>query len=172
MARAGIALGSNLGDRPAHLHAAIAALREISTTGQPVLIAPFYQTLPLNCPPGSPPFLNTVVEVAHDGRADGLLDTLMAIETSLGRVRGAIRNAPRVIDLDLLYMGNENLTSESLTLPHPGIAERRFVLQPLADIRPELILPGRTETVRELLAQLPAAETPLRVFLIAPPPCC
>jgi 2-amino-4-hydroxy-6-hydroxymethyldihydropteridine diphosphokinase len=63
-----------------------------------------------------------------------------------------------VIDIDLLYLGNEVLTSEALTLPHPRIAQRRFVLQPLADIRPELILPGQTRSVRELLARLPAGD--------------
>jgi 2-amino-4-hydroxy-6-hydroxymethyldihydropteridine diphosphokinase len=172
MARVGIALGSNLGDRAAHLNAAIAALRKISTPGEPVLVAPFYETEPWNCPPGSPPFLNTVVEIAHHGGAAGFLETLLAIEAALGRVRGTMRNAPRVIDMDLLYMGNEVLTSETLSLPHPRIAERRFVLQPLADIRPELVLPGQTRTVRGLLDRLPAGGTPPRVSGTPPPPCC
>lgn len=156
MARVGIALGSNLGDRAAHLHAAIDALRDISTPGEPVLVAPFYETEPWNCPPGSPPFLNTVVEIAHHGEPVGFLETILAIESSLGRVRGDIRNAPRVIDIDMLYMGNLMLTREALTLPHPRIAERRFVLQPLADIRPDLVLPGQTRTVREMLDGLSA----------------
>jgi 2-amino-4-hydroxy-6-hydroxymethyldihydropteridine diphosphokinase len=163
LARVGIALGSNLGDREAHLHAAIDALREISTPGEAVLVAPFYETEPWNCPLGSPPFLNTVVEIAHHGGAIKLLDKILASESSLGRVRGEIRNAPRVIDMDMLYMGNLMLTSEALTLPHPRIAERRFVLQPLADIRPELVLPGQTRTVRELLDGLAAGENPPRI---------
>lgn len=151
MARVGIALGSNLGDRAAHLDAAIEALRSISTPGEPVWVAPVYETEPCCCPPGSPPFLNTVVEIEHTGDASDFLDTLLAIESSLGRVRGALRNAPRVIDMDMLYMGGEILTTDKLTLPHPGIAGRLFVLQPLADIRPDLVLPGQTLTVRELL---------------------
>lgn len=155
MARVGIALGSNLGDRAAHLEAAIAALRKISTPGEPVLLAPFYETEPCFCPPGSPPFLNTVIEIAHHGAAIEFLKTMLSIETSLGRVRGDTRNAPRVIDLDLLYMGDEILTSDELTLPHPRIAERLFVLQPLADIRPDLILPGQSQTIRELREQCP-----------------
>jgi len=156
MARVGIALGSNLGHRAAHLDAAIAALRNISTPGEPVLLAPVYETEPCACPPGSPPFLNTVVEIAHHGGAAGFLDTMLAIESSLGRIRGNVRNAPRVIDMDLLYVGDEILTTDRLTLPHPGIAERLFVLQPLADIRPELVLPGQSRTARELLDRLRA----------------
>jgi 2-amino-4-hydroxy-6-hydroxymethyldihydropteridine diphosphokinase len=163
MARVGIALGSNLGDRAGHLNAAIAALRKISTPGEPVLAAPFYETEPCNCPPGSPPFLNTVVEIAHHGGAAGFLETLLAIEASLGRTRGAVRNAPRVIDMDLLYMGDEILTSETLALPHPRIAERSFVLRPLADIRPELVLPGHTQTVRKMLEGLSTRDARLRV---------
>jgi 2-amino-4-hydroxy-6-hydroxymethyldihydropteridine diphosphokinase len=151
MARVGIALGSNLGERAAHLDAAINALRNISTHGEPVLVAPVYETEPCCCPPGSPPFLNTVVEIEHRGDAVEFLDTLLAIESALGRVRGAVRNSPRVIDMDLLYMGGEILTTDKLTLPHPGIAGRIFVLRPLADIRPDLLLPGQTLTVRELL---------------------
>jgi 2-amino-4-hydroxy-6-hydroxymethyldihydropteridine diphosphokinase len=151
MARVGIALGSNLGDRAAHLDAAVKALRYISTPGAPVLLAPVYETEPCCCPPGSPPFLNTVVEIEHPGDAPAFLDKLLAIETSLGRVRAANRNAPRVIDMDMLYMDGEILTTDRLALPHPGIAGRLFVLQPLADIRPEMVLPGQTMTVRELL---------------------
>jgi 2-amino-4-hydroxy-6-hydroxymethyldihydropteridine diphosphokinase len=160
MARVGIALGSNLGERAAHLHAAIDALRKISTPGELVLVAPLYETEPWNCPPGSPPFLNTVVEIAHHGVPVDFLETILAIESSLGRVRGDIRNAPRVIDMDMLYMGDLMLTSKALTLPHPRIAERRFVLKPLADIRPELVLPGQTRTVREMLDGLAAGENP------------
>jgi 2-amino-4-hydroxy-6-hydroxymethyldihydropteridine diphosphokinase len=162
MARVGIALGSNLGDRAAHLNAAIAALREISTPGEPVWVAPLYESEPFNCPPGSPPFLNTVIEIAHDGGAPAFLETMLGIEAALGRTRGPHRNAPRVIDMDLLYMGDEILTSETLALPHPGIAGRRFVLQPLADIRPELVLPGETRTVRAMLDQLADGGAPLR----------
>jgi 2-amino-4-hydroxy-6-hydroxymethyldihydropteridine diphosphokinase len=154
MARVGIALGSNLGDRAAHLDAAIAALRNIGAPGAPVLVAAVYETEPCCCPPGSPPFLNTVVEIEHHGDAVEFLDALLAIEFSLGRVRGMVRNAPRVIDMDLLYMGGEILKTDKLTLPHPGIAQRLFVLQPLADIRPDLVLPGQTRTVRELLDRL------------------
>lgn len=162
--RAGIALGSNLGDRMAHLRAALAALREIHTPGQPLLAAPVYQTEPLHCPPGSPPFLNTVVEIAFIGGPLDLLALTQAAEVRLGREAKPERNAPRVIDIDILYLGGETLEHPALTLPHPRIGERRFVLQPLADIRPDLALPGESRTIRESLEHLVSDEPPLIVL--------
>jgi 2-amino-4-hydroxy-6-hydroxymethyldihydropteridine diphosphokinase len=161
MPRAGIALGSNLGDRLAHLRSAFSLLREISTPGAAVLTAPVYQTEPLLCPPGSPDFLNTVIEIGFDGNPLELLEKTRAIEKRLGRAPAAERNAPRVIDLDILYLGEETLTGDPLELPHPRIGERRFVLQPLADIRPDLVLPGQQGTVAQLLADLPSDGAPL-----------
>lgn len=151
MPRAGIALGSNLGDRPANLRAACACLREIATAGEPVLSAPIYQTEPLLCPPNSPEFLNTVIEIEFSGTAMELLATTRSIEQKLGRAPTAERNAPRVIDIDLLYFDDQTIHNDTLTLPHPRISERRFVLQPLADIRPDLILPGLAHNIAELL---------------------
>ena len=164
MPRAGIALGSNLGDRPANLQAAISCLREIAEPAAPVLCAPIYQTEPRFCPAGSPRFLNTVVEITFEGTALELLEKNRAIEMRLGRQRGNERNAPRTIDIDLLYLGNETLDHPELTLPHPRIGERRFVLQPLADIRPQLILPGQHRSVSDLLAELATDEPPLLRF--------
>lgn len=161
MPRAGIALGSNLGDRLAHLRAAMDLLREISAPGEPVLTAPVYQTEPRFCPPGSPDFYNTVIEIGYAGSALELLGETRAMEEKLGRVRHTARNAPRVIDIDLLYLGGETLTGERLTLPHPRIGERRFVLQPLAEIRPALTLPGQSRTIAEMLASLQSDEPPL-----------
>ena len=161
MPRAGIALGSNLGDRLAHLRAAATCLREIATPGEPVLIAPVYQTEPRHCPPGSPDFHNSVIEIGFPGDAQLLLDSIRAIEARLGRTRDAVRNAPRVIDLDLLYFGDTCLATGELTIPHPRLGQRRFVLQPLADIRQDLVLPGQTLTVAGLLAALPPDEPPL-----------
>jgi 2-amino-4-hydroxy-6-hydroxymethyldihydropteridine diphosphokinase len=161
MARAGIALGSNLGDRLANLRAALLALREISAPGEPVLAAPVYQTEPCDCPPGSPDFLNTVVEIAFDGQPAELLTKTRYIERQLGRAPAAERNAPRVIDLDLLYLGDVVHESADLVLPHPRIVQRRFVLQPLAEIRPELKLPGQDVTIAGLLERLNADESPL-----------
>ena len=161
MPRAGIALGSNVGDRLANLRTAATRLREISTPGEPVLTAPVYQTAPRHCPPGSPDFHNSVIEIAFAGDPHSLLEQTRAIETLLGRVRDAERNAPRVIDLDLLYLGDMCCADGDLVLPHPRLDGRRFVLQPLADIRPELILPGRSLTVAGLLENLGPEEPPL-----------
>jgi 2-amino-4-hydroxy-6-hydroxymethyldihydropteridine diphosphokinase len=163
MARAGIALGSNLGDRLANLRAAIGILREIATPGEPFLTAPIYQTAPRFCPPDSPDFYNTVIEMDFAGSAAGLLEQAQAAELKLGRVRGSERNAPRTIDIDLLYVGDGRLVSGALDLPHPRIGERRFVLQPLADIRPDLVLPGQRQTIAEMLANLESEEAPLQV---------
>lgn len=164
MPRAGIALGSNLGDRLAHLRAAFAALLEIATPGEPVLKSAIYQTEPRCCPPGSPEFLNAVIEIGFAGHALDLLESTRAIEDRLGRIRSAGRNAPRVIDIDLLYLGDDCLNESTLVLPHPGIGERRFVLQPLADIRPDLTLPGRDQTIAGLLRLLRSDEPELVDF--------
>jgi 2-amino-4-hydroxy-6-hydroxymethyldihydropteridine diphosphokinase len=161
MPRVGIALGSNLGDRLAHLRAACDALREIATPGEAFLQAAVYQTEPLRCPPGSPYFYNTVVEIAFGGSPLTLLELTQSIERKLGRTASHERNAPRVIDVDLLYFGNEIIDSGNLILPHPRIGERRFVLQPLADIRPELILPRFTLDIAGLLVNLDSTEPPL-----------
>ncbi|MBC8127070.1 MAG: 2-amino-4-hydroxy-6-hydroxymethyldihydropteridine diphosphokinase [Gloeobacteraceae cyanobacterium ES-bin-144] len=162
MACAGIALGSNLGDRLAHLQNAITCLRNIATVGQPILIAPIYQTEPRFCPPGSPDFLNTVIEIQFHGSALDLLEKTQNIERNLGRAPNPERNAPRIIDIDLLYFGDECMHHESLILPHPRICERRFVLQPLADIRPHLILPGHSHTIAAALQTIITDEAPLQ----------
>lgn len=161
MPRVGIALGSNLGDRLAHLQAARTCLREIATPGEPFLQASTYQTEPLLCPPGSPLFYNSVVEIDFQGTPFDLLDLTQAIEKKLGRTGRHERNAPRIIDVDLLYFGDEIIDTEALELPHPRIGERRFVLQPLAEIRPELILSGKIQNISNLLENLVSGEPPL-----------
>lgn len=154
MARAGLALGANLGDRQANLQRAIEGLRQLATPGEPVRVARIYQTRPCDCPPGSPDFLNTVVEIDWSGSARELLEETRAIEAALGRERCGGRNAPRTMDIDVLYLGDTCCEEADLVLPHPRISQRRFVLEPLADIRPELILPGQRETVAGLLDRL------------------
>ena len=152
MPRAGISLGSNLGDRHANLRAAVDLLRKIASPDEPFLKAPIYETEPVDCPVGSEAFLNSVVEIAFDGDAFGLLKLTRQIEADLGRKALRERNAPRLIDLDLLYFGDQIIDSEALVLPHPRLCQRRFVLQPLADIRPELLLPGMTQSIGQMLA--------------------
>lgn len=161
MLRVGIALGSNLGDRLANLQAAEDLLKKIATPDQPFFSAPIYQTEPLLCPPGSPYFYNTVIEMAFGGDALELLVKTQAIEKDLGRTHNIVRNAPRVIDVDLLYFGDEQIDTGGLVLPHPRIAERRFVLQPLADIRATMVLPGWNRCVGKMLNDLKSDEPPL-----------
>jgi 2-amino-4-hydroxy-6-hydroxymethyldihydropteridine diphosphokinase len=161
MPRVGVALGSNLGDRLANLQAARDQLQAIATPGEPFLQASTYQTEPLLCPPGSPDFLNTAVEIHFAGDPFDLLQLTQAIEKQLGRSGSAERNAPRIIDVDLLYFGDQIIDTEELALPHPRIGERRFVLQPLADIRPDLVLPGQACSIVELFETLHSSEPPL-----------
>ena len=154
--RCGIALGSNLGDRLAHLRAGQAALAKLHTGSDAPLFSPIYETEPVDCAPGTAPYLNAVMEIEYAGEPIVLLLALQQIERAQGRPAEHGHNAPRTLDLDLLYAGDCTLQSAELTLPHPRLTTRRFVLQPLADLRPELTLPGTPKTVAELLAGLPA----------------
>jgi 2-amino-4-hydroxy-6-hydroxymethyldihydropteridine diphosphokinase len=142
--RAGIAFGSNLGDSLLLLRQARACILASPLLAPPVLISSVYLTSPVECPPGSDPFLNAVMEAELTGDPAALLRDLRALELALGRPARSGRNAPRVIDLDFLYAGDCEIRADDLILPHPRIARRRFVLAPLAEIRPGLILPGQT----------------------------
>ena len=136
MPRVAIALGSNLGDRAANLAAATIALRTLATCGEPFLTASLHDTSPQNCPPDSPRFLNTVIDLDYPGSDPlALLAETQAIERALGREHNPVRNAPRVIDIDILLFGDVSLKHPELELPHPRIAERPFVLLPLREIR-------------------------------------
>jgi 2-amino-4-hydroxy-6-hydroxymethyldihydropteridine diphosphokinase len=157
--RAGIAFGSNLGDRLQLLRHARACLVASHLLAPPLLTSRVYLTSPVDCPEGSEPFLNAVMEAELTGEPDGLLRDLRTLEAGLGRPARSQRNAPRSIDLDLLYVDDRQVQSGGLILPHPRITARRFVLTPLADIRPGMILPGQTETVAQLLRKLPPGET-------------
>lgn len=153
--RAGIALGSNLGDRLAHLRQARARLFDLPGVSAPVLSSRIYATAPVGGAADAGAFLNAVVEVGFEGQPLALLEGLQGIESALGRPSKRPRNAARTIDLDLLYAGNLVLSNEEAVIPHPRLHQRRFVLAPLAEIRPELLLPGQQCTVGALLAQLP-----------------
>lgn len=157
----GIALGSNLGNRLGNIQIARDVLRSLAVPGTAFLQAPIYQTSPVGCPEGSPDFYNTVVAFEFAGTAFDLLDRTQEIETRLGRVSKSERNAPREIDVDILYFGGEQLNAGLLLLPHPRLSQRRFVLQPLADIRPDLTLPGDTATIAQRLKSLDSTESPL-----------
>lgn len=136
--RAYIGLGANLGEPARQLRA---ALERIAMLGTLVATSPFYRSAPMG-PSDQPDFCNAVcaLDTGLDPRA--LLEELLAIERSQGRVRDGRRWGPRRLDLDLLHMEGETLASAELCLPHPGIADRNFVLVPWADIAPELAVPG------------------------------
>lgn len=152
--RAGIALGSNLGDRLAHLRTACALLRESAVIGEPARYSRIYETEPVGTASDAGAFLNAVAEVEFEGHPLTLLDELQGIEARLGRPSKRPRNASRTIDLDVLYVGNLALSNAEIVIPHPRLHIRRFVLQPLCDLRPELVLPGQHRSVAELLAAL------------------
>jgi 2-amino-4-hydroxy-6-hydroxymethyldihydropteridine diphosphokinase len=143
-----------MGDRLHLLSQARACVLASAALGPPVLASSVYVTSPVDCPPGSEPFLNAVIEAELTGEPKALLRDLRACEAGLGRPSRAGRNASRAIDLDLLYAGDCEMRTEELILPHPRMTQRRFVLAPLAEIRPGLILPGQTETVAQLLEKL------------------
>lgn len=160
----GIALGSNVGDRLAHLRDARAAVERLHTGTAPALVSPVYETEPVDCPPGSAAYLNTVMEIEYDAGPEALLGALQEIELAHGRPSKRPRNAPRTIDLDILYAGNLLLHGDPLAIPHPRLQTRRFVLQPLADIRPHLVLPGCHEPILTLLRKLPSGPAVTRVL--------
>ena len=159
--RVGIALGSNLGDRMANLRAARRSI--VDFLGEKNLLASaIYETEPVGCEPGADKFLNAVLEIDYDGDPTQLLDRMIQIEESLGRKRDHSANVSRKIDIDLLYADDMSVQNEHLQLPHPRMHLRKFVLQPLADIQPQLVLPGQKSPVRELLAELKDSATVTR----------
>ena len=152
--RTGVALGSNIGDRLETLRLARKAIFDLAHLRPPVLSSAVYETQPVGCEPEAEKFLNAVVEFDYEGEPTRLLEQLIKIEETLGRKRDHRRNLSRTIDLDLLYYGDQQISDERLQLPHPRLHLREFVLRPLADIRPDLILPGQKKTIRELLVQV------------------
>lgn len=155
--KAGVALGTNLGDRWANFRKARQQIEALDKVSGPLLASAVYETDPVGCEPGAPKFLNAVIEFHYAGEAIELRRELAAIERALGRPATHERNVSRPIDLDLLYFGELVIGTPELRLPHPRIIDREFVLRPLADIRPDLVLPKQTETVGALLSRLPAS---------------
>ena len=145
-----IALGSNLGDLRQIFARALARLQEFSDA--PLLASPFIETAPVDCPPGSPNFLNAVVGlVPRAGETpESLHMKLQLLEKEFGRSPKKVLNEPRPLDLDLIAFGHATRNTQQLTLPHPRAHLRKFVLQPLAEIAPDFVLPGQTKTVAEL----------------------
>ncbi len=152
--KAGIALGSNIEPRLLHLSEAFSRIRALHEGSGPALGSKVYETAPLDCPVGSPLFLNGAIEIETSTTPSSLLASLQKIEQDLGRPLNQGYHLPRTIDLDLLYLGDLTIQTPELTLPHPAIAQRLFVLVPLADIRPNLIPPGWNTSVATVLSQI------------------
>ena len=135
-----VAFGANLGEPVETLRAAAVALARRPGV-ELVAGSPVYRTRPIG-PPGQPDYANAVARADTTLAAEALLDVLLAIEAEFGRVRD-VRWGPRTLDLDLIWYGGEERADERLTLPHPRAHEREFVLRPLADLDPDLVLRGR-----------------------------
>ena len=149
-----VALGSNLGDSRDNVEHALRRLEEISDL--PIKCSSLWKSTPVDCPPGSPEFINAVAELTPIGgeTAESFLWSLQNLEKELGRAPKKILNEARVIDLDLIAFGNEVRRTEFLTLPHPRAHLRKFVVAPLAELAPDLVLPGQKKSVRDLLSEL------------------
>jgi 2-amino-4-hydroxy-6-hydroxymethyldihydropteridine diphosphokinase len=154
-----IGLGSNLGDREETLRAAVGALAAVPGVVA-LRVSTFRETAPWGAAGGGqPPYVNGVAEIRTSLPAEDLLGALRRIEARFGRVR-PYPGAPRTLDLDLLLYGDRVIRTPDLVVPHPRLAERRFVLEPLAELAPDLPVPPSGTRVRSLLAALPAPEPP------------
>ena len=155
-----IALGSNLGDSVATVRKALRSLQALSNA--PIRHSSLWQTTPVDCPPGSPLFVNAAAALVPQAgeTPESLLRKLQSLEKDFGRAPRQVLNEARPLDLDLIAFGNESRRTAELTLPHPRAHRRRFVLEPLAEIAPDFVLPGQEVTILELVAAL---ETPERV---------
>jgi 3-oxoacyl-[acyl-carrier protein] reductase len=151
-----IALGSNLGDRRENLERALQELQE-----EPGIVlnqvSSYYETAPVGGPPGQRDFLNAAAQLQTELRPEDLLQTLLEIERRLGRVR-EVHHGPRTIDLDLLLYDDLDCSGAELTVPHPRLHERLFVLQPLAELAPNVRHPVLGKTIGELCNELRSAE--------------
>jgi 2-amino-4-hydroxy-6-hydroxymethyldihydropteridine diphosphokinase len=158
-----VALGSNLGDSPGIVRRALDRLQTLSAS--PVLRSSLWRSAPVDCPPGSPAFVNAAA--AFHPPADetplALLRRLQAMEVDFGRQSKKFPNEPRLLDVDLIAFGTRMLDLPELVLPHPRAHLRPFVLAPLAEIAPELVLPGQRRTVAQLWRDLPPDHSLVRL---------
>jgi len=157
-----LSLGSNLGDRAANLRSALAQLQ---TAGRLLAASALYETQPVDIPenlPEQPWFLNCVAAIETDMTPRELLQRALRIEAEMGRLRMR-EKGPRNIDIDLVLFGDQVADEPGLRIPHPAMHRRRFVLEPLAEILPDLRHPALGKTVRELLAELADGQTVRRL---------
>ena len=163
-----LSLGSNLGDRAAHLRRAVALLGNL---GQVTAVSDFYETEPMEVS-GQPWFLNCAVVLQTEKMPRQLMSALLKLERTMGRRRSSSQKLPRTIDVDLLLMGDNIISTAGLKLPHPAMANRRFVLVPLEQIAPEAMHPVLHRSVRELLQALPASAGEVRPYPGRAPETC
>jgi 2-amino-4-hydroxy-6-hydroxymethyldihydropteridine diphosphokinase len=163
-----VALGANMGDSRRNILEGMNRLEELADG--PLLKSSLWQTTPVGCPPGSPAFVNAVVGLrpCAEETPASLLAKLQALEREFGRRAKQVFNEPRPLDLDLIAFGAETRATADLTLPHSRAHKRRFVLQPLSEIAPDLILPGQSQTVAQLLARLPPDPSMRRIPFTSP----
>jgi len=155
-----LSLGSNLGDRETNLREAIAHLGELGRVSK---VSAVYETEPVEVSGRQPWFLNCAASMETELTPLEFLKRLLAIELAMGRKRTELKG-PRTIDMDIIFFGEEVLDTKELSLPHPAMQHRRFVLAPLAEIAPEAWHPVLRRTVRELLDSLPADSGAIRRF--------
>lgn len=153
-----LSLGSNLGERETHLREAIARLK---TAGNVVAISSFYETEPVEVT-DQPWFLNCAIELETSQNPLQSMQTALQIERQMGRVRDQSKG-PRIIDIDLLLFGDAVVDTPELTIPHPAMHQRRFVLEPLAEIAPGVRHPVLRKTIKQLLQELPAGQVVRRI---------
>jgi 2-amino-4-hydroxy-6-hydroxymethyldihydropteridine diphosphokinase len=132
---------------------------------QPLLRSSLWRTTPVDCPPGSPSFVNAMAGLCPraEETPQSLLRRLQVLEAEFGRQRGGVPNEPRLLDLDLIAFGARAVNLPGLVLPHPRAHLRRFVLQPLAEIAPGFVLPGQAGSAAELLRELSNIETMMKL---------
>jgi 2-amino-4-hydroxy-6-hydroxymethyldihydropteridine diphosphokinase len=148
-----VAVGSNVGDRESHLAFAVSRLSELLSN---LRQSRWYDTAPVGVSPDQPRYLNGVVAGTTTLSARELLEALLAIEQAAGRTRPSPM-APRTLDLDLILFGKERIAEPGLTVPHPRFRERLFVLEPLADLAPDLVDPESGRTISDLLRRARAS---------------
>jgi 2-amino-4-hydroxy-6-hydroxymethyldihydropteridine diphosphokinase len=154
-----LSLGSNLGDREANLRTAIEKLKEI---GNPIAVSFFYEAEPVEVSGTQPWFLNCAVKFDTEKMPRQLIAAILGIEQEMGRQRKQ-QKGPRTIDIDILLFGSSVIEIPSLTIPHPKLHQRRFVLEPLAEIAPDARHPVFKRTIRELRDALPPGQTVRKV---------